>query len=272
MSTSRTKDCFIAIGLHPVPKNVSIDEFAAKMEALADAHLALPVAQRNFLKYELMIPHNQLDHFWSSLGFPKSERVVLVKIECETSDHCAEFLRDETVANSILGAHEFAGVSMLSADVATRIDASGKSTEEADLCTYIIILKATSHKDGLQLYERVAKDSDRFVELPFVKKNFTEHTTVRTYGLTLSLRHAIYQWTQNAALADEVSALGIQAAQPLLVLRVQAPSDLMTEAFADIDFRQFFADMTASDGFKQSDPTLAQRFAVDVITKLDREA
>ncbi|KAJ7676825.1 hypothetical protein DFH06DRAFT_1169111 [Mycena polygramma] len=254
MSTSRTKDRFIAIGLHPVPEDLSINEFAAKMEALADAHLALPVAQRNFLNYELMIPNNRLDYLWSSLGFPKSERVVLVKIECETSDHCAEFLRDEAVANSILGAQEFAGVSMLSADVVTRINASkAKSTGEADLCTYIIVLRATSYEAGLQLYERVAKDSDKFVEIPFVKKNFTEHT----------------MWVQNAALADEVSALGIQAAQPLLVLRVQAPSDLMTEAFADVGFKQFFADLTASDSFKRSDPALGQRFAVDVITKLD---
>jgi hypothetical protein len=56
MPSSITKDRFTALWLHPVPANSLPKDFAAKIDALADAQLALPVAQANLLKYELVRP------------------------------------------------------------------------------------------------------------------------------------------------------------------------------------------------------------------------
>jgi hypothetical protein len=54
MPSSATKDRFTALWLYPVPANSSPKNFAAKIDALADTQLALPVAQANLLKYELV--------------------------------------------------------------------------------------------------------------------------------------------------------------------------------------------------------------------------
>jgi hypothetical protein len=54
MPSSATKDRFTALWLHPIPANSSPKDFAAKIDALGDMQLALPVAQANLLKYELV--------------------------------------------------------------------------------------------------------------------------------------------------------------------------------------------------------------------------
>jgi hypothetical protein len=101
MAASTTKERFTAIWHHPIPAHLSIQEFSAKMEAQADSLLALPSAQKNLLKYDLVglpmlfselksdccwiqiIPNNKLDNYFKALGFPEQQPVVLGKIECE---------------------------------------------------------------------------------------------------------------------------------------------------------------------------------------------
>ncbi|KAJ7732005.1 hypothetical protein B0H16DRAFT_182598 [Mycena metata] len=83
MPASIAKDSFTAIWLHPIPDHLSIKEFSAKIEAQTDSLLALPSAQTNILKYDLMIPNNKLDTYFKALGFPDPQPVVLAKIECE---------------------------------------------------------------------------------------------------------------------------------------------------------------------------------------------
>jgi hypothetical protein len=54
MTASAAKDRFTAIWSHPIPSQFSIQEFSAKLEAQADSLLALPSAQKNLLKYDLV--------------------------------------------------------------------------------------------------------------------------------------------------------------------------------------------------------------------------
>jgi hypothetical protein len=54
MAASITNDPFTAIWIHPVPAQLSIEEFAGNLEAVADALLVLPIAQKNLLKYDLV--------------------------------------------------------------------------------------------------------------------------------------------------------------------------------------------------------------------------
>ncbi|KAJ6550234.1 hypothetical protein B0H19DRAFT_1265082 [Mycena capillaripes] len=82
MSASATKSRFTAFGIHLVPAHLSPTEFSARMEALADGHLALPIAEL-------------------------------------TAEYFAQFLKDQTVAKSISDAPEFVNDST---DAATRID------------------------------------------------------------------------------------------------------------------------------------------------------
>ncbi|KAJ6461147.1 hypothetical protein C8R47DRAFT_1080733 [Mycena vitilis] len=254
MSASATKDRFTAISIHPAPAHLAMKEFAARMEALAEAHLALPVAQKNVLKYEVMVPNDRLDRYFQALGADKRPPAALVIIECETAEHFAEFLSDKEVAKLISGSQEFAGASLFSADAVTRIDGRSKAHSAAELCTYMIILNSPSRESDQRLYKTMNERGDRFVELPIMKQNLVEHTT----------------WTPNTGLAQDVLALGISAAHPLAVVKVQARSeDLMIEALTDSDLKKFYADVAESDkpAYRDASP----RFAVDAITKLDRD-
>jgi hypothetical protein len=86
-----------------------------------------------------------------------------------------QYIRDEEVAKTISGAPEFAGASMVLADVVTRIDAPslGKST------TCIAIFKRPSNRSTEQLYQEVAEVSDAFAALPTAQMNMVNHTVVR---------------------------------------------------------------------------------------------
>lgn len=54
MSPSTRKDFCRAIGIHEAPSYLSQAEFEAKMKALADALLAVPIVQQNFLKFDIV--------------------------------------------------------------------------------------------------------------------------------------------------------------------------------------------------------------------------
>lgn len=54
MSVSKTY-C-TAFGIHPVPANTTLEDFQAKCEALVESFVALPVAQQNFLKFDIVYP------------------------------------------------------------------------------------------------------------------------------------------------------------------------------------------------------------------------
>ncbi|KAJ6515241.1 hypothetical protein C8R45DRAFT_203303 [Mycena sanguinolenta] len=166
MAASITKDRFTAIWTHPISANSSIKDFSAKLEAQAESLLALPSA-KNLLKYDLIIPNNKLNNAYKALGFPEPQPVVLVKIECESAGHCAQFLRDAEATNKISKTQEFAGASIFSVDVITKIDAG--SADGCDAC--VGIFKSPPHLSRTQFHEFVDKASNGFVALPTMQKN-----------------------------------------------------------------------------------------------------
>jgi hypothetical protein len=54
MSASVQKNRFTFIGIHKVPSNLSKKDFDAKMDALVNLLVALPVVQKNFLTLNLV--------------------------------------------------------------------------------------------------------------------------------------------------------------------------------------------------------------------------
>ncbi|KAJ7677000.1 hypothetical protein DFH06DRAFT_616912 [Mycena polygramma] len=244
-----TKTPFTTIEIHPVPAHLSLKDFAAKMLARADACLARPVAQKNLLRYDIMIPNDRFDLEFKGLGFPKPRPMILVQIECESAESFREFLRDEEIVRLLSGGQE---ASMFSTDVVTRIDNSNTQSNN-DLCTYLIVLKSPSHESAMQHYERTAKIADGFAGIPFVQRHFASHSA----------------WIHNATLAHDASVLGLPATQPVVILKIQANSDIMMKAFTDADYQQYFADLGKAN--KQIyDADLCPRFAVDIIRKVDR--
>ncbi|KAJ7611487.1 hypothetical protein DFH06DRAFT_1345358 [Mycena polygramma] len=242
-STSASKSRFTAIALHPVPAHLSTNE------ALADARLALPVAQKTLLKYEIMIPNIGMGTPIQVAGAPSPS------FQPVTAEDFQVFLKDEKMAQSISTAaqdSQSAGASIFSTDVVARIDDDSKDKITADVVTYVVILECPSHESGAQFYERIKEESNRLVEVPFMKSNLLAHTV----------------WMGNSALADSVSAQGNPASQHVAVIRWQMSSEHFHEVFADSGVKQFSADLPES----AFDSALTHRFTMDLFTKLDRES
>ncbi|KAJ6544627.1 hypothetical protein DFH09DRAFT_1088491 [Mycena vulgaris] len=239
MAASTAKDRFTAIWKHLIPAHLSIQEFSAKMEAQVDSLLALPSAQKNLLKYDLIIPNNKLDSYFKALGFPEPQPVVLGKIECEVEpSHAIRATalttvitraqniarRDADAMKKISTAQEFAGASMFSVDVVTKIDTG--SADGCDAC--IGIFKCPPHLSRTQFHEFVDKASNDFVALPTMQKNAVKQI----------------MWIQNDAIKKDVQAMGVPAAETVALFMVQA-------VWTDDGLRQHFArvDKAATDEY-----------------------
>jgi hypothetical protein len=54
MSASARKDHCFGLAMHPVPAYVSQQEFKAKVDALVDSLLVLPVCEQNFINFDVV--------------------------------------------------------------------------------------------------------------------------------------------------------------------------------------------------------------------------
>ncbi|KAJ7458283.1 hypothetical protein B0H11DRAFT_2242992 [Mycena galericulata] len=123
---SSPKDHVRVLGIHRALPQLSSAEFRQKIEALADLTLGVPVLQNNLLKFEMMVPNNQLDAHIQALGLPAPELAIVVSAECQSWDHFAEIINDPTLKKIFSDAiSEFgvdAGNSTFAVDVVTKID------------------------------------------------------------------------------------------------------------------------------------------------------
>ncbi|KAJ7064115.1 hypothetical protein C8F01DRAFT_1367514 [Mycena amicta] len=83
---SNLKSFCTALGTHPVPSNISKEEFEAKCEALVESFLVLPTLQENLLKFDIIFQNDHLDELISGLGFPKPAPMVYMRCEYETEE------------------------------------------------------------------------------------------------------------------------------------------------------------------------------------------
>jgi hypothetical protein len=56
MPPSAAKDRFTVLGIHPAPAHLSKSDFECKIETFLESILALPIAQKYFLKTEIVGP------------------------------------------------------------------------------------------------------------------------------------------------------------------------------------------------------------------------
>ncbi|KAJ6549815.1 hypothetical protein B0H19DRAFT_1264722 [Mycena capillaripes] len=116
-----------AVGIFHAPIHLSREDFRAACEAIADAVLALPVAQINLLKYELMIPNHDLDAHLQGLGVPPPSGTVIITTEFATQEKLLEFAGDPGFQKIIAAAKEKFGSQsvesfLFTVDVDTRLE------------------------------------------------------------------------------------------------------------------------------------------------------
>ncbi|KAJ7491367.1 hypothetical protein B0H11DRAFT_1911990 [Mycena galericulata] len=80
MPTSTRKDRCIGFSIHRAPANVSRKDFEAKAAVLVESLVALPVAQRNCVKFDLILQNDALDGFLEAQGLLDAKQKTSVWI------------------------------------------------------------------------------------------------------------------------------------------------------------------------------------------------
>ncbi|KAJ6540498.1 hypothetical protein B0H19DRAFT_1077907 [Mycena capillaripes] len=75
-----------AIGIYTAPQQMSPAQFHTNFEAWIDKFLALPVVQKNFVKFTMLVPKTALDIHLQSLGLSAATPTQVNLVEAETWD------------------------------------------------------------------------------------------------------------------------------------------------------------------------------------------
>jgi hypothetical protein len=192
------KDYCTAFGIHPIPANILKKDFEAKCEALVESFLALPVAQRNFLKFDIIFQNDQLKDHIMALGFPEPQPIVCLRCEYETEANWAECLRDPDFVKAMdagqsWGFHD--GACIFSADLVNKLD----SGVPRDRNVSIGILKVPAHMSYTSFYQKIEALIDGIFD-----------------STKPSLTTTMYVQNQNAE--EHLQAAGYPSSQPALVV------------------------------------------------------
>ncbi|KAF7358233.1 hypothetical protein MVEN_00872100 [Mycena venus] len=116
-----------AFWILPVPTNTTKEDFQAKCEALVESILALPVAQKNFIKFDILFQNDQMKNYMASVGLPEPQPCVCLRCYYETDANWAACLQDPDFINAMAAGRSWGfydGVCIFSADPITKLDSS----------------------------------------------------------------------------------------------------------------------------------------------------
>ncbi|KAJ7200410.1 hypothetical protein GGX14DRAFT_572171 [Mycena pura] len=250
MSSSVNKDhrC-IGLGLHHAPVHLSKAEFEAKINALVDTCLALPVCQRNFLKFELMFPTDLLSNHIGGIGSIHPPDGVWVRYESPTHEHLAEVLTDPEFHQLIADARDW-GLDCdcsFSADVSTKTDVASSTPNNRAHGAWLIRIPSSMSGDDFQA--KMVPFFDKIGALPVTQKNVLKLT----------------YWSQNTLAADAYRALGYPTPEPVAVIMAEYETfDDMAELMQDEGIRKLFAE---DNPFPELETWC---FSMDVVTKVNK--
>ncbi|KAJ7752976.1 hypothetical protein B0H16DRAFT_1545535 [Mycena metata] len=171
MSVSKTY-C-TAFGIHPVPANTTLEDFQSKCEALVESFLALPVAQQNFLKFDILFQNDQVKGYTTSLGFPEPSPAY-------TDANWAACLQDPDFINAMAAGRSWGfydgacanwvfPTCIFSADSVTKLDSSVPS----DTNVVITIIKVPVQQTASIFRQKLDTLIDAVIDLIKPKMNVT---------------------------------------------------------------------------------------------------
>ncbi|KAJ7500981.1 hypothetical protein B0H11DRAFT_1993241 [Mycena galericulata] len=240
--------CFI--GIHKAPANLSRTEFEAKVGALGDAIAALPVAQKNLLKLDLIFDNALMDKHMKSVGLPLAPPTVVMSAEYETLDHLAEMLKDPALQNLLKEADDFGfrqNATAFAADIITKVVSAQSAGENADT-NVVCIYHRPPHLSEEQFAQKMEGIMDKIIALP-IQDRFSSYTL----------------WLQNSAVEKHLQELGYPAPEPLLVVRASAKifehsevAGVLIEGLRDLGFHT-----------DHDNPIYSCVFSADVATKIN---
>ncbi|KAJ7909741.1 hypothetical protein B0H13DRAFT_2330087 [Mycena leptocephala] len=189
MSVSKTY-C-TAFGIHPVPANTTLEDFQAKCEALVESFVALPVAQQNFLKFDILFQNDQVKSYTTSLGFPEPQPCVCLRCYYEC-------LQDPDFINAMAAGRSWGfydSACIFSADSVTKLDSSVPS----DTNVVISIIKIPVQQTASIFRQKLDTLIDAVIDLKKPKMNVT--MLVQNLNAEQNLQAAGYPASQPTTVA-----------------------------------------------------------------------
>ncbi|KAJ7203662.1 hypothetical protein GGX14DRAFT_570113 [Mycena pura] len=246
MSSLTEKTCFI--GIHKAPPNLSREEFERKAGELGDAIAALPVAQKNLLKLDIISQNTLIDEHMKGVGLPVPAPTVVMSAEYE-------MLKDPALQRLFTESDDFGfrkHATAFAADVFTIVDAPDVTADLHVICVYYCPPQISVDVFGQkmkELMEHIASQS--------IRDNFSHYSL----------------WLQNDAVDRHLQELGYPAPKPLLVVRADSKHlDHMKEIFEHSEVSRLLNEGIRDLGFHRDgdDPTEASCFSADIATKLSK--
>ncbi|KAJ6554298.1 hypothetical protein B0H19DRAFT_1262679 [Mycena capillaripes] len=177
--TLPTKGRFLAVGIHRAPPGMSKEEFLGKMKALAAAVVALPVVQKNVVKYQIISANSSFDEHIKAFGMPAStqQHIALLVAESETPEQMLEISKDPELQSLVAAAEEMTperGASIFSAHVVEKLNKPGR--DHKDNLRVVGLFKVPQHLTPGQHAEKFEVLVDSIVAHPTIQKNMLGYT------------------------------------------------------------------------------------------------
>ncbi|KAJ7438766.1 hypothetical protein FB451DRAFT_1570159 [Mycena latifolia] len=244
--------CFI--GIHKAPPNLSRTEFEAKVNALGDAIAALPIAQENLFKLDIIFQNTLMDDGMKSVGLPTPAPTVVMSAEYKSLDHLAEMMQDPSMKELLAKADDFGfrkAANAFAADVITKVHTPEVTPGTNVICVY----HCPPHLSADEFAKKMEGVMDDIIALP-IRDCFSSYTL----------------WVQNATVEKHLQELGYPAPEDLVVVRAEAENlDRMIEIFNHPEVGRVLTDNIRDFGFHSDSDNPAESccFSADVATKIN---
>ncbi|KAJ7800903.1 hypothetical protein B0H14DRAFT_2897706 [Mycena olivaceomarginata] len=250
---STRKDRVAVVAEWKAPPNVSKETLETEITSLVDSILALPIAQKNYLKLEIIFQRELANQHIQGLGLPEAPPSVWVMAECASEAHFAELYEDATFAALIEEKHKTLYKDRLTAnacfvDLRTKIDSPTTTS-----CTRVMAAyQRPDHLSSAEYHTKMEALLEKISAHPVVKKAFQKY----------------YLWIPNDTLDAKLRDLGFPEPDPMVLFWAETENDeRMAEVLTHPEFKDHMRD-AIRDLHLHIESSV---FFANVVTKIEKE-
>ncbi|KAJ7821965.1 hypothetical protein B0H13DRAFT_2376949 [Mycena leptocephala] len=255
MPASTRKDRATVLSIHLAPPHLSKEEFVTQLNGAVDELVKMPIAQKNSLKFEMLIPNDELGSHLDACGLPKQKLVICLVWECESEAHAMEVLNDPEFSKLFMQQETsgiYPGVCTFSTDTLLQFDFSEQDGSSKPVLA-VGIFKLPDHMSTEKFHESVRAHTIAFAELPVVQK----------YQLVNYIL-----WTPNDRIEQRFKEMSRSpTAAPIVQIIGARTWESFKELLSDPDNQKLCVEVMEKFRFGSD----SYCFGADVITKINRD-
>ncbi|KAJ6471416.1 hypothetical protein C8R45DRAFT_1014203 [Mycena sanguinolenta] len=249
MSSSVRKDIFRVIAIRKVPPHLTMEEFRAKLERMADELLLLPQYEQKVLKLEMLFSNDRFDGHLEPYGYPSREPMAVAVMQIESAENLIAIMKDTEVQKTVQRAGLPAEAYAFGIDVHPLIDRDSR-VAPSDRVRLMGIYEVPEHISKEEYGQGFDRFSENFTAIPAVQKNIVKFE----------------KWTQNDALEEGIRALSLSTPKTTFILNAEFEAWDNVTQFQDAETLKVTTTAKRDFGFNNQ----ASAFHADVVTKVDK--